>query len=130
MISPDGEASRTFRSASLPPGVNSTRRTAVASFGMPGTTRSPAGSAAAVSQSPPVLSSRACTAAPSRPLRTPTCTVRSVSFASLSVDSRRESLACGGTVMPSPTVDLRAPSFPYSSMSTTAAESSGLVRCT
>ena len=40
------------------------------------------------------------------------------------------SLECGWTVMPSPTVDLRVPSLPYSSMSTTAAESSGLVRCT
>src|SRR5690606_12778787 len=43
VIGPEGEASRTFRSASVLPGVNRTSRTAVASFGMPGRTRLPEG---------------------------------------------------------------------------------------
>ncbi len=47
-----------------------------------------------------------------------------------SVLSRIGSLACGWTVMPLPTVDLRVPSLPYISTLMMAAELSGLVKCT
>lgn len=100
----------------------------MASLGMPGSTTEAEGSAEGVSQSPPTFWSRACTAAATRPLRAVTCTVRLVCGLPVRVESRTGTLERGGTWMPSPTSESRAPSLPYSSMSTTAAASSGLVR--
>ena len=89
-----------------------------------------AGAAEAVSQSLPALSSMTWTAAPTRPDRTATCTVTSGSCLAVSVDSSTGMLEPPGTVMPSPSVVVTWPFASNSSMSTTAAVSSGLVRCT
>src|SRR5438094_515414 len=54
---------------------------------MPGSTRSVPGSAAGGSQSTPSLASVAWTAAPTRPVRAMTCTVRSAALSATRVDS-------------------------------------------
>lgn len=120
----------TFTSASSSPGANATRRTEVASAGMPGRIWVLAGSAEAASQSLPTSSSAALTTAPTRPVRVVTWTVTFSAASLVRVEISMGTLDLAGTVMPSPTSDLRAPSAPNSSMSATAAVSSGLVRWT
>lgn len=95
---------------------------------MPGSTSVPVGSSDAVIQSLPAVSSALRTTAPTRPERVVTWAVSWSTASVVRVDSSTATLERAGTVMPSPTSDLRAPSGPYSSMSATAAESSGLVR--
>lgn len=83
-----------------------------------------------MSQSLPVLLSAVLTTAPTRPVRVVTWTVTSSAALLVSVEIRTRTPDPAGTVMPSPTSDLSVPSGPYSSMSATAAVSSGLVRLT
>lgn len=90
----------------------------------------PVGSTEAVSQSLPVTPSAARTTAPTRPVRVVTWIVTSSAASLVRVEIRTGTLDLAGTVMPSPTSDLSEPSGPYSSMSATAAVSSGLVRWT